>query len=198
MSEHVSLKVAPKGILYVQKLWKFRSLGCPSKSKMDECNQKNWSFSAQSGMQLPGLDTYFLEVDASVSLRVATKGHFRDKKLWKFRFESCFSKVKTKECDQGNWRFSNKISIFRQLKFSSPIYPVHLKSATRSQRCSWCFDSTFSNGFVQWFLHFITFVVLWLIAILKIYLCHIFFKKWYLYGALLLGGRGGERVGRLD
>ena len=43
-------------------------------------------------MNMPGSDTYSLEVSADLSLKVATDVSFRDKKrLWKFRFLGCFS-----------------------------------------------------------------------------------------------------------
>ena len=50
---------------------------------------------------MPCSATYFMEVGARVSLKVATKGSIRGKKkLGKFRFLGFFSKVKTEERDQ--------------------------------------------------------------------------------------------------
>ena len=73
-----------------KKLWKFRFYCCFSKAKTEECEQKIRSFSAKFGMLLPGSDTYFLEVSVDDSLKVAIKGYFRGKKLWKFRFYVTF------------------------------------------------------------------------------------------------------------
>ena len=50
---------------------------------MEECDQKNRSFSDKFGMVMPGLDTYFLKMSAHVSLKVATDNSFRDKKTMK-------------------------------------------------------------------------------------------------------------------
>ena len=47
-------------------------------------------------MLLPVSDIYFLEVNAHVYLKVATKGHFRGKKLREFRFYRFFLKQKRK------------------------------------------------------------------------------------------------------
>ena len=43
--------------------------------------------------------TYFLEVSACISLKVANKRSPRGKKLLKFRFLVYFSKARTDECD---------------------------------------------------------------------------------------------------
>ena len=48
-----------------------------------------------------GLDTYFLEVSADASLKVATKDSFRGKKKSKYlAFLGYFSEAKTEECNQ--------------------------------------------------------------------------------------------------
>ena len=47
-------------------------------------------------MLLPASDIYFLEVNAQVYLKVATKGYFRGKKLREFRFYRFFLKQKRK------------------------------------------------------------------------------------------------------
>ena len=70
----------PKRLLEIKKLWKFRFSGCFSKAKTEECDLKSWNFSNKHGMIMPGSDTYFLEVCAHVSLKVATDNSFRGKK----------------------------------------------------------------------------------------------------------------------
>ena len=42
----------------------------------------------------------YLEVAAHVSLKVATRGSLREKKLWTFRFLGYISKTKTEKCEQ--------------------------------------------------------------------------------------------------
>ena len=49
-------------------------------------------------MLVASSDTNFLEVSAHVSLKVATKDSFRDKKTY-FKFLGYFSKAKTEECN---------------------------------------------------------------------------------------------------
>ena len=82
--------------------------------------------------------------------------------------------------------------LFRQPKLPIPISPLQLKAQCQCQGSCWCFESTFSNSFVQidffFCFFFVTlFVVLWFIVIYKIYLCHISFKKYI--RTLVLGGR---------
>ena len=48
---------------------------------------------------MPGSDLYFLAVSAHVSLKVAIKSYFRDKKYPKILY---FSKSKTEHCDQND------------------------------------------------------------------------------------------------
>ena len=49
---------------------------------------------------IPGSATYFPEVGARVSLKVATKWSPSGKKDWNIRFLDCFSKGKMEECNQ--------------------------------------------------------------------------------------------------
>ena len=62
-----------------KKLWKFRFLGCFGKGKMKEYDQKVWNVFDQFGIAIPCPTTYFLEVGARVSLKVANKGSNRGK-----------------------------------------------------------------------------------------------------------------------
>ena len=50
---------------------------------MEVCDQKNRSFSDKSGMVIVGSETYFLELSAHVSLKVASKDYFGDKETMK-------------------------------------------------------------------------------------------------------------------
>ena len=92
-------KWQPKGILQVKKLSKFRFLGCFSKAKTGLYYQKIRIFSAKSWGLSPSSNTYFLEVSANVSLKIATKVYFKGKKTLKTL------------CDQWNWRFSDQFGI---------------------------------------------------------------------------------------
>ena len=74
VSAHVSLNVATKASFRGEKLRKFRFLAYFSKAKTEECDRKNLRDWNKFGMLMPGLDTYFLEMSAHVSLRVAIKG----------------------------------------------------------------------------------------------------------------------------
>ena len=65
----------------------------------------------QFGISIPCSATYFLEVGADVSLKVATKGSIRGKKLWKIRFLGSFSKAKTEECDLKVWNVFDQFGI---------------------------------------------------------------------------------------
>ena len=67
----LSLKIATKGST--------RFLGCFSKDKTEECDLKVGNAFDQFGIAIPFLATYFLEVRARVSLKVATKGSIRGK-----------------------------------------------------------------------------------------------------------------------
>ena len=75
----VSLTVVNKGSTRGKKLWKFRFLGCFSKAKIEECDQKVWNAFNQFDITLPCSVRYFLEVGARVSLKVAIKGPRRGK-----------------------------------------------------------------------------------------------------------------------
>ena len=79
----VSLKVASKGLLEIKRLWKIGFLGCFSKVKTEECDLKFWIIFNQFGITIPCSDTYFLEVGARISLKVATKVSIRRKKCLK-------------------------------------------------------------------------------------------------------------------
>ena len=47
---------------------------------MEECNQKVWNMFNQFDITIPCSATYFLEVGARVSFKIATKGSPRGKK----------------------------------------------------------------------------------------------------------------------
>ena len=97
----VSLKVAPKGSRKGKKVWKFRFLGCFSKSKMEEWDQNVWNIFHQFYITILCSTTYLLEVYACVLLKVDTKGSPRGKKkLWKCRLLGFVSKEKMEECNQ--------------------------------------------------------------------------------------------------
>ena len=83
------------------------------KLKTGEWYQIDWSGFDQFFINIPCSAIYFLEVGAPVSLKVATKGSFRAKKLWTFRFLGYFSNAKTEECDEKVW------NIFYQFGISS-------------------------------------------------------------------------------
>ena len=50
---------------------------------MEECGQKFWSVFNQFDITIPSSAIYFQGVDARVSLKVATKGSPKDKKILK-------------------------------------------------------------------------------------------------------------------
>ena len=78
---HVSLKVVTKGPIKGKKETpKFRFLGCFSSEKTEECKKNVEIFFDQFGIIIPCSCTYFLEVGACLSLKVATKGSIRDEK----------------------------------------------------------------------------------------------------------------------
>ena len=60
---------------------------------------------------MPRSATYFLEIGAHVSLKVATKVFLEVKKLLKLRFLDSFSKTETEECNQEDWSASDKFGI---------------------------------------------------------------------------------------
>ena len=100
--------------------WKFRFLGYFFKAKTEECNQNNWSFFDKFRMFMVGSDTYFLEVSAHVSLKVATKDYLRGpKKSKNLALLSLSSKTKRLECDQKDW------SVFDQFGISMPCSVIY-------------------------------------------------------------------------
>ena len=50
---------------------------------MEKCDQNDWYVLDQFGITIPCSTTYFLEVGARLSLKVATKGSLRGKKTEK-------------------------------------------------------------------------------------------------------------------
>ena len=112
-------KQPPKGVLVVKTLWKFRTLGCFSKSNTEECGQKVWNIFEQIAVGKPCSTTYFLEVGARVSLKLATKGFLRGKNTLKIYLFRLFSKAKTEECDQ---KVSN---VFDQFDIAKPFSTTH-------------------------------------------------------------------------
>ena len=50
---------------------------------MEECDQEDWSVSDKFGIITPCSATYYLEVHARVSLKVATKAYFGGKRTLK-------------------------------------------------------------------------------------------------------------------
>ena len=78
---------------------------------MEECGQIVWNDFYQFGVGKPCSTTYFLEVGARVSFKLATKGFPIGKKLWKCSFSDCFSKRKTEECQQKHLSNIDQFSI---------------------------------------------------------------------------------------
>ena len=123
-------------------------MGYFSKTKTKECDQKNWSFSNDFGMliatsgtnkhlvgvwKLQTSETYFQEVSAHILLKVATTNSFRDKKSMKI-YLGHLSKAKTKECDQTDQSFCDKIGMLLALPdafFLEVSAHVALKVATK-------------------------------------------------------------------
>ena len=60
-------------------------------------------------------DTYFLQVSAHVSLKVATKDYFRYQEKMKFNFLVCFSKAKTEVCHQKILNVFNQFGTFNYI-----------------------------------------------------------------------------------
>ena len=73
---------------------KRQKFGFLPEAKTEEWDQKLWNVFDQFGMTIPCSATYFLEVGAHVSLKVATKVSLEGKKLWKFKFLGCFFQSK--------------------------------------------------------------------------------------------------------
>ena len=82
-SLHLFLKVTTDNSFGHKKPWKFRFWGCFSKAKTEKCDQNDWYVLDQFGITIPCSTTYFLEVGARLSLKVATKGSLRGKKTEK-------------------------------------------------------------------------------------------------------------------
>ena len=75
----LSLKVAIRvSFRYKKRKWKFRFLRYFSTARKDKCDEKNWIFHDKFRMLMLDSNTYFLEVCAQVSLKLATK------EIWKF------------------------------------------------------------------------------------------------------------------
>ena len=107
------MKVTVKSLLRGKKLSKISSLGCFSKAKSEECNQKVWKIFDQFDVTILCLPTYFLKIGLHVLLKVATKGSLRGKKLWNIRFLGYFSKSKTEERKKNAYIFlTNLESLF--------------------------------------------------------------------------------------
>ena len=75
------MKVATKDFLEIKKLLNSRFLDYFSKTKTEQCDQKDWSVTDVFGIITPYSDIYHLKVCAPVSLKVATKASFGGKKL---------------------------------------------------------------------------------------------------------------------
>ena len=91
---------------------------------MGECNPKHWSLRNRFGIIIPSLGTYFLEVVSRDLLKAATKVVLDVKKLLKLGILDYFSKAKTEECDQEDWRVFDKFGI---MEIGAPI---SMKAAT--------------------------------------------------------------------
>ena len=73
----------PKGLLQVKTLWKFKFLACFSKEKRKKCDQKGWNDFGQFSVNIACSATYYVEVSAGLSLKVATKVSVRDRNTLK-------------------------------------------------------------------------------------------------------------------
>ena len=82
-----------------------------STAKTKKCHQKTWSAFDEFGVNILCPAAYFLEVGACAWLKIANKDSFIGIKLLKFRFSGYFSKAKTEECHQKNWRFCDKVGM---------------------------------------------------------------------------------------
>ena len=99
----LSLKLATKRSFRGKKTWEFRFLGGFCKSKTEECDHKNWIFSNEFEILMPGSNTNFLEVNVHVSLKATTKGSFRGKNVWKFSvLKAFFLKQKRRSAIERN------------------------------------------------------------------------------------------------
>ena len=80
-------------------------------AKTEECDQKVWNVFDKFAITIACSATYFLEVGACVSLKVATKASIEVKKTLKIRILGCFSKVKAEKCDSEVWKFFDQFGI---------------------------------------------------------------------------------------
>ena len=76
----VSLQVATKGSIRDKKTLKIQIFSLFFSSKNGGVRPKSLNYFDQFGITIPCSATYFLEVGACFSLKVATKGSIRDKK----------------------------------------------------------------------------------------------------------------------
>ena len=132
---HALLKVATKGSFRGKKSENLAFLGYFSEEKSEECSLKDWSVCNIFGIITSSSATYFLEVGARVSLKVATEVFLEIKKLLKFRFLDYFSKAKTEECDQEDLSVSDTFGIVTPCSATYHLdvrTPVSLKLATKA------------------------------------------------------------------
>ena len=79
-----ALKVATKASFGDnEKLWQSRFLGCFSKAKTEEFNQKTWSVCNILGTTIRRSAHYYPEVSAHVPQKLATKSSFKGKNTQK-------------------------------------------------------------------------------------------------------------------
>ena len=76
------MKVAAQ-VLEIKELLKLRFLDYFSKTKKEQCNRNDWSASDTFRIITPCSSTFHLEVNAPVSLKLATKACFGSKETLK-------------------------------------------------------------------------------------------------------------------
>lgn len=82
------------------------------KAKTEKCNRTNLSVSNKFEMVIPRSATYYLELRAHASLKVANKSSFRGKKLWKFSIFKLLFKSKIRmSATKKTWSVFNKFEI---------------------------------------------------------------------------------------
>ena len=101
---------------------------------MQERKQNPWHAFTQFDITVPCSATYFLEVGAAVSLKLAIKRTRRCKKTVQIVTFRNFSNVKMEECDKEVWNVFNQFDIIKTC--SSTYRPqvgarVSLKVATK-------------------------------------------------------------------
>ena len=105
----------------------------------------------QFGITIPCSTTYFLEVGARLSLKVATKGSLRGKKTEKFRFLSCsatyFLEVGESKENRSSSATKKEIRNYESLDFKVAFLNQKRRSATqkievflRNLKCSCLFQ----------------------------------------------------------